>query len=202
MIGTVDHDDDMAHSLDSIDWPVHTDRLVIRRAARSDVDAIWAIRSAPGVTDWLSTGAGERSSFEHWFCATGRISRVLVVELAGVEIGDVRIKIEDGRAQEEVAVDAQGVEAELGWVFDPVHSGRGYASETVRELFRLCFDELGLRRVVAHCFADNDASWKLMERVGMRREAHTKADFLHRSGVWLDGLSFALLAEEWRSGRT
>jgi RimJ/RimL family protein N-acetyltransferase len=191
----------MSHPLDSIDWPVHTDRLALRRAARSDVDAIWAIRSAPGVTDWLSSAPSDRSVFEEWFCATERISRVLVVELAAVVIGDVMIKIEDGWAQEEVTADAKGVEAELGWVFDPVHSGRGYASETVRELFRLCFDELGLRRVVAHCFADNDASWRLMERVGMRREAHTKADSLHRSGVWLDGLSYALLAEEWGSSR-
>jgi RimJ/RimL family protein N-acetyltransferase len=37
-----------------------------------------------------------------------------------------------------------------------------------------------------------------MERLGMRREAHTVSDSLHRSGRWLDGYGYALLAEEWR----
>ena len=40
-----------------------------------------------------------------------------------------------------------------------------------------------------------------MERVGMRREMHTRSDSLHRSGTWLDGYGYAILAEEWRSDR-
>jgi RimJ/RimL family protein N-acetyltransferase len=38
-----------------------------------------------------------------------------------------------------------------------------------------------------------------MERVGMRREAHNLRDSLHRSGDWLDGMGYALLADEWRA---
>ena len=67
-----------------------------------------------------------------------------------------------------------------------------------RELVRLCFEDLGLRRVTANCFADNEASWRLMERIGMRREPYTVRDSLHRSGEWLDGMGYALLADEWR----
>ena len=62
----------------------------------------------------------------------------------------------------------------------------------------LCFEDLGLRRVTATCFADNEASWRLMERAGMRRELYTVRDSLHRSGEWLDGMGYALLADEWR----
>ena len=72
----------------------------------------------------------------------------------------------------------------------------------MRELLRVCFDELGLRRVTADCFAANEASWRLMERVGMRREVHTLRESLHRSGEWLDGLGYALLADEWRGELT
>ncbi len=61
--------------------------------------------------------------------------------------------------------------------------------------------ELGLRRVTAGCFAANEASWRLMERVGMRREIHTVRESLHRSGEWLDGMGYALLADEWRELR-
>jgi RimJ/RimL family protein N-acetyltransferase len=100
--------------------------------------------------------------------------------------------------QLDVAEQARGAQAELGWVVAPTHSGRGYATEAVRELLRYSFDDLGVGRVVANCFLDNTASWPIMERVGMRREAHAVRESLHRSGAWLDTVTYALLADEWR----
>jgi len=96
---------------------------------------------------------------------------------------------------------AKGTVAEIGYVFDPAYAGQGYATEASRELLRICFEDVGVRRVIAQCFADNTASWRLMERLGMRREQHTRQDSLHRNGQWLDGMMYALLAEEWRGGR-
>ncbi len=81
-------------------------------------------------------------------------------------------------------------------MLDPAHTGHGYATEAVRELIRYGVEELGVRRVVASCFLDNTASWRLMERLGMRREVHAVRDALHRSGRWLDTVGYALLAEE------
>ena len=80
----------------------------------------------------------------------------------------------------------------------PEETGKGYATEAVEAALRICFDDLGLRRVTASCFAANTASYRLMLRVGMRREAHTLQGALHPSGEWLDGYSYALLAQEWR----
>ena len=91
------------------------------------------------------------------------------------------------------------LQAELGWALRPEDTGQGYATEAVHAALRVCFDELGLRRVTASCFAANTASSRLMERVGMRLEARTVADALHPSGRWMDGLSYALLVDEWRS---
>jgi len=108
------------------------------------------------------------------------------------------IRVEDAWAQAELADQARGVQAELGWVLHPGHTGRGYATEAVCALIQLCFEDLGLRRVTASCFADNAASWRLMERVGMRREVYTIRESLHRSREWLDGMGYALLADEWR----
>ena len=109
------------------------------------------------------------------------------------------LKLESPWAQAEVEAQAHDVQAELGWVLDPAHTGNGYATEAVRELMRLCFDELRLRRVVAFCFADNETSWRVMERVGMRRELHAVRESLHRSVEWLDVFGYALLSEEWNS---
>jgi RimJ/RimL family protein N-acetyltransferase len=55
--------------------------------------------------------------------------------------------------------------------------------------------------VHADCFFDNEPSWRLMERLGMRRELHSVQESLHRTKGWLDGLSYALLAGEWDGGR-
>ncbi|MBV9334544.1 MAG: GNAT family N-acetyltransferase, partial [Solirubrobacterales bacterium] len=62
---------------------------------------------------------------------------------------------------------------------------------------RYSFQDLGVRRVTANCFLDNDTSRRLMERIGMRRELHAVRESLHRSGRWLDTVGYALLKEEW-----
>jgi RimJ/RimL family protein N-acetyltransferase len=189
-------------TLDDLTWPVRSERLLLRRATADDAEAIWSIRSQPGVSDWLTRAAVDHDAFVAHTSEPSWLATSLVVErLAepGAVIGDLMISIKDPWAQYEVAEQARGVEAELGWVFSPEHGGRGYATEAVRAAMAICFDQLGLRRVTASCFADNEASWRLMERVGMRREVHTVRESLHRSGEWLDGLGYALLADEWHA---
>ena len=59
-------------------------------------------------------------------------------------------------------------------------------------LLDIAFDS-GARRVTAYCFADNTASARMMEKLGMHRQAHFRADSLHRSGQWLDSFVYAIL---------
>ena len=185
--------------LDAVRWPVHTDRLTLRPATAGDLEATWRFRQLDDVARWLTQAPATLPEYRARFCDRGRLAKTLVVELRGGEvIGDLMLQVEDGWAQAEVADRARGVQAELGWVFHPDHTGRGYATEAVRALIRICFAGLGLRRVTAGCFAANEASWRLMERVGMRREAYAVRESLHRSGEWLDGMGYALLADEWR----
>ncbi|TDE11233.1 N-acetyltransferase [Jiangella asiatica] len=184
---------------DRLDWPVHTDRLTLRPARAADADAVWQYRRLESVAQWITELPADPGAFRARFTAPGRLATSLMVERDGSIIGDLMVRVEDGWAQTEVADTARAVHAELGWVFDPTHHGDGYATEAVRELLRLCFTELGLRRITALCFADNEPSWRLMERIGLRRESHTVRDSLHRSGRWLDSLGYALLAEEWNT---
>ena len=109
------------------------------------------------------------------------------------------LAVRDAWGQAEAGEPTSRVQAEIGWCLDPAYGGQGYATEAVERLLTVCFDDLDLRRVTAECFAENRASWRLMERVGMRRETHAVADSLHRSRGWVDGLGYGLLAEEWRS---
>lgn len=188
-------------------WPVRTPRLQIRRCTPADVDAMWEWRRLPEVNRWLGLAPATREAFREAYLDPERLASVLVIELlpedeggAPVPIGDAMVRRGDGWAQREVSDDAKGVEAELGWVLDPAYAGRGYASEAVRAVIDVCFRVLGLRRVHAGCFAQNESSWRLMERVGMRREEFSRKTALHRSGQWLDGLNYGLLVEEWAGG--
>lgn len=180
-------------------WPVRTERLLLRRAGEADAETTWPYRRLPEVNRWITRAPSTLEEYRPAFTEPVRLAKTLVVELDGAVVGDLMLSVEDAWAQAEVADQARGVQAELGWAFDPGHGGRGLATEAVRALFEICFDGLGLRRVVAHCFAGNTASWRLMERVGMRREVYTVRESLHRSGQWLDGMSYGLLADEWRA---
>ena len=191
----------MSNPLDEVAWPVRTDRCTLRRAVIDDVEPIRAVRAIDGVSTWLSTDATDRERFERHFARPDRLAVAIVVELDGVIAGDVMMRVHDAWTQTEVADGAAAVEAELGWVLDPALRGRGVATELVSELLRIGFDDLGLRRLTAECYAENEPSWRLMERVGMRRERHTVADALHRSGRWLDTVGYAILADEWRDRR-
>jgi RimJ/RimL family protein N-acetyltransferase len=191
----------MAAKLDDVAWPLHTARLSLRRAGPADLDATWRFRQVEEVSRWLTSAPTSRADYRLKFEDPERLPKTLVLELDGEVIGDLMVAIEDAWAQSEVATQAQGVQAELGWCLDPAYQGRGYATEAVAALMRLCFEDLGLRRVTANCFADNEQSWRLMERLGMRREIHTRRESLHRSGEWLDGMGYALLADEWREMR-
>jgi RimJ/RimL family protein N-acetyltransferase len=184
--------------LDAVAWPVRTERLLLRPATPADLEPTWRYRQLEPVSRWLTRAPQTLADYRAHFESPDSLVKTLVLERDGVVIGDLMVAVGDGWAQAERAAEARGVQAELGWVLDPAHEGRGYATEAVRELLRLCFTDLGLRRVEAGCFAANEPSWRLMQRVGMRRESVTRRDALHRSGEWMDGMAYGLLAEEWR----
>jgi RimJ/RimL family protein N-acetyltransferase len=190
----------MSHPLDTLHWPVQTARLLLRPATPEDLDATWAFRRLPEVHDWLAAAPTTYDAYRERYLH-GKLADRLIVELDRRVIGDLMLKVQDAWAQEEVADQAEGVQGELGWTFDPALGGKGYATEAVRALIDLCFGPLGLRRVHADCFFDNERSWRLMERLGMRRELHSVKESLHRTKGWVDGLSYALLAEEWNAGK-
>src|SRR4029077_7310831 len=66
-------------------------------------------------------------------------------------------------------VDERG---EIGFIVAPPHAGRGYATEAARALLRVAFHEVGFRRVIGQVESRNLASARVLEKLGMRREAH------------------------------
>lgn len=185
----------------ALERPLHTERLTLSPARAEDAEATWRFRRLESVSRWLTSAPAELAEHRRMFSEPDRLTTTAIITLGhdgtGPVIGDLMLRREDAWAQREIAGRAHRVQAELGWVLDPAHTGAGYATEAVRELLRYGFQDVGLRRVWASCFLENRASWRLMERVGMHRERHAVRDALHRSGRWLDTVDYALLEEEW-----
>ena len=187
-------------SIDDVTWPLTTERLAIRPSRESDAAAFQAYRRLPEVSEWLPRLSVDLASVQERFGEEEFRRRTLVIERDAEVIGDLYLSISETWAQAEVQ-DRAPQQAEIGWALSPEHQGQGLALEAVRRLVDLCFGDLGLHRVYATCFADNAGSSRLMEKLGMRREAHHVKDSLHRERGWLDGYTYALLADEWPASR-
>lgn len=90
---------------------------------------------------------------------------------------------------------------ELGYIISPDYQRRGYAPEAISALLRNGFAAAGIHRVVAHCNPENTASWKVLEKIGFRREGLLKKEIFFRKDaegkpLWTDTLVYAILEGE------
>jgi RimJ/RimL family protein N-acetyltransferase len=195
-------------------YQLRTARLVLRPYLMSDFDDLYDIQSRPEVARYLLIGARDRDQVREALAdkiqATlpdgaggsltesegssliegegGSLSLAVVLPETGAVIGDVVLFL---RSQEH----RQG---EIGYVFHPDHGGRGYATEAARTMLRLGFEEFGLHRIVGRIDARNTASARVLERLGMRREAHFAQNKIVK-GEWSDEVVYAMLEDEWRA---
>jgi len=190
----------MTSAFPRVTWPRTTERLVLRPATADDLRAVFETRTLVEVGRWMPERPTSYAEFVLRFGELDVLGRTLVIELAGEVIGDLYLKVDAAWSQADTA-DRAGEEAEVGWCLSPAHQGRGYVSEAAAELVRICFEDLGVRRVSAAAFADNLASVRIMEKLGMRCESRGVRDSLHRDLGWVDGVVYALLEDEWRATR-
>jgi RimJ/RimL family protein N-acetyltransferase len=179
------------------DYPVETERLQLRPFCRGDVEAVYAYRCREDVTRWLIDAPMTRE-------AVAEIIQARVGQSSWTRNGDSIFLAVDNRADKatvgEVSLiqrSAEHRQAEIGYIFHPDVQGQGLATEAGRALMSLAFDNAGVHRVYARCHAENEASRRVMERLGMRREAHFREHVLVK-GRWDEELVYALLEDEWR----
>ena len=176
------------------EYPIRTERLLLRPYRPDDTDAVYAYHRLPETARYLEN---EPMSLAQARALVTR--RIGASTLAGVgEVLNLVVELAQTRAVVGDCVlfwRGEG-QAEVGYVLHPAHYGHGYATEAVDALLRLGFGDLGLHRIAARCDARNTASARVMERVGMRREAHlVQSEFV--KGEWTDELIYAILRSEW-----
>ena len=184
-----------------VSWPQHTERLLLRKVREEDLDRLLEFRNKPDVYRWLMKTVVDPDKFRTAWMKTLTDPRdhSTVVELDGVVIGTASLEVEDalGQDQGEPTVAA---EAHVGYIFDPAYAGQGYATEIAAELLRISFEVLRVHRAYAGCYADNLASRRVLEKVGMQLEQYGVRDSWHAELGWIDGCTYALLADEWVRG--
>ena len=172
--------------------PERTARLVLRVLVAADLADHHRLFSNP--TRSCATSTTPRSTSTpprptcRGGCASGRPGegewRNLAVECGGHFIGEVGVTLAS-RAHRQ---------CEIGYVFDPRWHGHGYATQASAAMVDFAFAGLGAHRVVGRMDARNDASARVMERLGMRREAHLRENE-YVKGEWTDEVIYAVLED-------
>lgn len=177
-------------------YPIVTERLLLRPFEAADRDALYELQRHPEVARYLYWLPSSREEVAEALAKRSRQMRIVVegdalvlavvVRDSGTLVGDVILGWRS----------AEPRQGEIGYILHPDYQGLGYATETSRTTLALGFEGLGLHRIVARCDARNAASVRVMERLGMRREAHFRENQWAK-GEWTDELVHALIAREW-----
>ncbi|HEU5370208.1 MAG TPA: GNAT family protein [Ktedonobacterales bacterium] len=173
-----------------------TSRLILREFVPEDWPAVLAYQSEPAYlryNPWTERTADDVQAFVQrfidWQHAEPRHRYQLAVTLqeTGELIGNCGLRLEHPGAPE----------GDIGYELAPWQWGKGYATEAAHSMVAFGFEELRLHRIWAGCIVENIGSSRVMEKLGMQREAHFR-DKEWFKGRWWDHYIYAILEQEWR----
>jgi [ribosomal protein S5]-alanine N-acetyltransferase len=173
---------------------LHTKRLIIRDMQMTDLYSIHRYGSDLEHVKYMTWGPNSLEETQRFLTeavqknqATPRKNYDLAITEKddGQVIGGIGIYLND-----------EMNEAMIGWIIHKDHWNQGYVTEAAFALLDYGFNTLGLRRMVATCDAENIASWRVMEKIGMRKEAHfVKSRIFRKEMGYRDEFHYALLKD-------
>ena len=176
---------------------LHTPRLILRNFTDSDLEAFLAYRNDPSVAKYQGWGTPYPREKGEAFIASMKervalkqddwIQYAVALKETDELIGDLGcyIKKDDVR------------QARIGFSLASMYWRNGYISEVIPYLLEYLFEDMDIHRVAADCDAENIASYKTLEKLGFRREAHFVESYLV-NGIYASEYHYALLRREWR----
>jgi RimJ/RimL family protein N-acetyltransferase len=174
---------------------IESEHLVLRRLHAADAARVFAYRSLPEVKryqGWEPRDELEVARFIESLDGIepgepGRCFQIgITLKTGGELIGDCALVAHEGREQE----------LEAGITLAPAYQGKGHATEALGAVLGFAFAAMGKHRVFCSVDPANAPSVRLLERLGMRREAHHRKSLWFK-GAWVDDVIYAMLAEEW-----
>ena len=180
---------------------LETERLVLRRELPGDLEVWLEHMNTPEVAEMVggvqpSEKVAETFAKMEEAAAEGAPTFMLVaLKSDGTLIGKCGL----ARIETAVAPDELKDAVQVGWTFRADYWGQGYAREAAQSALVLAFGHFGLARVYAQTSQRNVASWRLMERLGMRRRAeldYPDADYPPEDNPTM---VYSLDAADWRA---
>jgi RimJ/RimL family protein N-acetyltransferase len=174
---------------------LRTERLILREFEPDDWEALHAVESDPAVARYQSFAP--RTPEESRAYVLGAITDASEIPRRTWDLAVVLAAADRliGRCGLGVT-DEDGEQAMVWYTIHPDAWGRGYATETARAVVGFGFRDLGFHRIWADCDPANVASWRVLEKIGMRREGWLREN-ARVKGEWVDSLIYAVLAREW-----
>ena len=174
---------------------LETDRLIIRKFSRDDWEDLYEYLSKESVVKYEPYDVYTEEQ-----CKKEAINRSKEEEFWAVRLKETNKLI--GNLYFYNGEPKECNTWEVGYVFNPIYHGKGYAIESVRKILDYGFKELNARRVVAMCNPKNTASWKLLESLNIRREGHLIKNIFFKydkegNPIWNDTYEYGILKDEW-----
>lgn len=176
---------------------LQTTRLILRDFLADDWSSVLAYQRDPRYLRfyaWERRIPGDVQRFVQMFIdqqheePRTRFQLAITLRLTGELIGNVGLR----RSA------AWSHDAEIGYELAPDQWGNGYATEAAGEILRYGFEDLGLHRIAAWTIAENGASARVLEKIGMTLEGRLRDRESFKGRYW-DVLMYAMLADDWRS---
>lgn len=178
-------------------FPVlESDRLLFRKFEKKDKDALFNVRSDEKVMKYMdsiihkypSDSATAISSIISDFKNKIGINWAIVIKCNNQLIGSFSYW----------RLIKPHCRAEIGYSIHPDYWGQGIMTETFKILIEFGFSELKLHSIEANVNPKNVQSIKLLEKIGFKKEAHFRENFLY-NGEFLDSLIYCLLESDARN---
>jgi [ribosomal protein S5]-alanine N-acetyltransferase len=174
---------------------LETDRLLLRDFKEDDWPALHAVESLPEVAqyqDFVPRMEAESREYVRGAVEDAAAEPRRTYDLAVILQREGRLIRRCGLGID----DSESREAILWYTLHPSYWGKGYTTEAARSLVDFGFRELRLHRIWADCDPANIGSWRVLEKLGMRREGHLVENAWIK-GAWVDSLIYAILEREW-----
>ena len=174
---------------------LENERIILRPIAKQDAVPVLEYRAdkiANAYQGWIPENLEEVETFieknpaefnqpESWF------QLVILEKETGNLVGDIGVHF----------FGEENLQVEFGITLDKAFQGKALASESLNLLINYLFKDLKKHRIMASLDPRNTASEKLMQRLGLRKEAHFVKSY-YQNGTWADDVVFAILNEEWK----
>jgi len=181
------------------DFPIETERLLIRPLQPDDVEALHAYQSLPEVCRYIPYEPRTREQIAERLADPERSRSTL--EEPGQAMDLAVVRKDTGRMIGDVLLfwhSAEHRSGEVGYAFHPDAAGQGFATEAAAAMLQLGFEALSLHRICGRIDARNEPSAAVLRRLGMRQEAVLVENEWFK-GEWSTEVVFAILDREWRA---